>query len=433
MAEEGSALPELLDALRWRWKLVALVAIPLLAGAVFYAESLPNQYTGEAIVVVEPVNEDVSSDLVRVGAPKYVAYATSESTVRRLADRLGEDPAELDAAVDANLATDTGNITLTATLTSSTRAAVVVNALTEDVVAFSRNDPLLKVRLVAPSPPEAAVAGPPRRLIEAAALFVGLLLGIAVAFVVERSRPRARTWRDIALLTGSPVVGRLPASRTLRALPAAALADPAVGSGVRTMRTNLERELGATPQGVLVVTSSIPGEGKTTVSGLFATTLARLDVRVLLMDADLRRPGLLKGFEHDAERGLSAVLRGRRTLVDAVQPGWAENLWVLPTTPDPDAGDLLARRMADVLREARARFDFVVVDSPPLLGTDDARTLATLADGVLLVVSAGTMAHPISEAVLALHTLRARIVGVVANRVREAGAAATYYYSTQSA
>jgi Mrp family chromosome partitioning ATPase len=101
-------------------------------------------------------------------------------------------------------------------------------------------------------------------------------------------------------------------------------------------------------------------------------------------------------------------------------------LAVLPTATDPDAGDLLARRFDEVLVRARDSFDVIVVDSPELLGTDDAATLATVADGVLMVVADGTMAAPVSETVLALHGLRVRVWGVVANRVRESGGTVSY-------
>ena len=104
-------------------------------------------------------------------------------------------------------------------------------------------------------------------------------------------------------------------------------------------------------------------------------------------------------------------------------------LGVLPTSVDPDAGDLLARRFADVLMEARERFDVIVVDAPPLLGGDDARTLATLCDGVLMVVGSETLATSVSEAASALDALGVRVLGAVANRARDPkgfGAYGTY-------
>ena len=166
------------------------------------------------------------------------------------------------------------------------------------------------------------------------------------------------------------------------------------------------------------MTSSVPGEGKTTLAGALAMALARLDAEVLLLDGDLRRPGVARLFSLNGTKGTAAVLRGRVTLDECLQKGPAPGLQVVPTTQDTEAGDLLARNFADVLRDARKRFDVVVVDAPPILGADDARTLATLCDGVLMVVAADTLVSSVSEAVVALDGLGVRVLGAVANRVR---------------
>ena len=432
MADEGS-IPELIDALRWRWKLVVLFAIPLLAGVVFYAESLPLEWEGEAIITVapRPELEGISPSQVTVGAPKYVAYITAASTIRNVAPTIGEDPSVIEKAIDATLAADTGDITITMTLPSPERAMVAANTFARETVRFSVTDPLLSAAIVAPAALPGQASGPPKRLIEAAGLLVGLILGVAAAFLVERSRPRLRTWRDIAVLTGLPVVGRLPMSKGLRSGAPTGPYDPILGASVRNMRTNLERELGTEPKGVLVVTSSGPDEGKTATSGVFATALARLDIRVLLIDADLHRTGLSRAIGMDRSEGLAGILRGQTRLEDAVRPGWTPGLTILPSAPDPDAGELIARGFEDVLQAVRGAFDIVIVDAPPLLGGDDASTLATMSDGVLLIVSIGTMAGPASEAVLGLRGLRVPVWGVVANKVPRTGpgGAANYVYS----
>jgi capsular exopolysaccharide synthesis family protein len=177
----------------------------------------------------------------------------------------------------------------------------------------------------------------------------------------------------------------------------------------------------------VVVTSSEPGEGKTTVASNFATAVARLEADVLLIDGDLRRPSVARVFNISAEKGLSEVLRDKVSLDDAVRPGPVHGLNLLPTAVDHDAGDLLARKFADVLRQARARFDVVVIDAPPLLGGDDARTLATMCDGVLLVVAAETSATSVTESAAALDTLGVRVLGVVANKLRPTSGASGAY------
>ena len=433
MAMEGKdggarerGLPELVDAIRWRWKPALLVALAFFVAATLYVESLPSQYDGTALVAIGPRPDvpSAGSDTVRVVAPKYVAYITARSTIEKVARRTGVDPDVLDDALEANVATDTGNLSITVRLESPRSAAIHANAFALEAVKFSQSDPLLEAQLIAPALPPDTPSAPPRRLLEAAALLVGLLLGVGTAALLERSRPRVRSWRDLTRVTGYPVVGRVPRSRTVHGKPTAAFADPATGSAFRTLRANLEPQLrdGAD---VLVVTSASKGDGKTTVASLFGEALARVDLKTLIIDADLRRPALGKFAGLRGDLGLSTVLRDGTELDGAIRPGWTDGLYLLPTGQDLAAGDLLATRFEDVLEEARSRYDIVIIDTPPLLGTDDARTVLRLAKGVLLIVSAGTTIDELNEAVLAVESLRAPLIGIVANRFAEARS--TYY------
>lgn len=438
MADDVTLARLLQDVLR-RWKVAGAIALSVFLGAVLYARGLPDQYTGSAVVSFAPrVDATIGGDTLRVVLPKYVAYAAARATANRVADSLDEDRGTLAAAVDATIAPDTGNLAINVTLPTPRRAARATNALAKAVLDFARNDPLFQAVITSPALPPSTPTGPPRTLLEAAALVVGIFLGLGVAFVLERGRPRVRTWREVALVTGYPVVGRVPPSRSFRGTPVESLADPLVGAAIRTLRTALEGITREHPVQVVVVTSSMSGEGKTTVAGTLAVALARLDANVLLIDGDLRRPGLSRLFNISAERGLSTVLqRGDGRLDGCVQEGPVPGLSLLPTMSDPDAGDLLARRFGEVLRNAREAFDIIVVDAPPLLGGDDARTLASLCDGVLMVVAADMPAHPVSEAAAALDGLGVRVLGAVANRARDPkgfGAYGAYgAYGTQPA
>ncbi|HEX2039068.1 MAG TPA: CpsD/CapB family tyrosine-protein kinase [Acidimicrobiales bacterium] len=427
MADATTILPVLLRDLLRRWRVVTVIAAGVVIGVTLYAEGLPDEYDGTTIVAFSPrPGTGAGADIVRVDVPKYVEYVTARETVDAVASTLGERAGVLRRAVDASVAPDSGNLFITVRLGSPTRAANAANALATQTLTFAASDPLLGAVQVARALPESSPSGPPRRLYQAAGLLVGLLLGGAVALLLERGRPRIRTWQDVAIVTGYPVVGRIPPARVLRGAPADALADPAVGAAVRTLRTNLERVSRERPVHVLVITSPLPGEGKTTVAGALAVALARLDARILLVDADLRRPGAARLFPGPVRPGVAELLHGEADLDDAVRPGPVNNLSVLPTAADTDAGDLLARRFADVLRRARDRFDVIVVDAPPLLGADDARTLATLCDGVLLVVATDSLVGSVGEAAAALDALGVHVVGAVANRARDRGRFGSY-------
>jgi capsular exopolysaccharide synthesis family protein len=427
LIHEGG-LPELFDAIRWRWRPTALIAILFTLGATAYVESLPSQYDGKALVAVGPRPGEAQSgaDTVRVIAPKYVAYVTAPATIRQLAPELGEDSDKLEDAVDAAVATDTGNVSITVRLPSPRRAAAAANAFAAAAVEFSRTDPLLTAVLVARALPDDTVAAPPRRLLEAAALLVGLMIGIVASLLLERGRPRLRSWRDLARSSGYPVVGRIPPSRALPKGPTEAFSDLQAASAFRILRANLEPQLREGNVDVIVVTSPSPADGKTTVTTLLGEALGRLGMRVLLVDADLRRPGFARITGVAPRPGLAEVLRGETSVLEAAQAGWSDNVWILATAHDPEAGDLLARRFTDVIDEARESFDIVLIDTPPLLSTDDARTMATMAKGILLVVTRGTLARSLSESVLAIEALQAPLMGIVANRFKESSA--PYYY-----
>ena len=205
----------------------------------------------------------------------------------------------------------------------------------------------------------------------------------------------------------------------MRKGPAEAFTDVTTASAFRILRANLEPQLREGNVDVIVVTSPSPADGKTTVTTLLGEALGRLGMRVLLIDADLRRPGFSRVTGVAPRPGLAEVLRGETSVMAAAQSGWSENVSILATAHDPEAGDLLARRFTEVIDEARESFDLVLVDTPPLLSTDDARTMATMAKGILLVVSRGTLQRSMSEAVIAIEALQAPLMGIVANRFKE--------------
>lgn len=429
---EERGLLELLDALRWRWKLALLIAIGIVTGAVLYVEGLPSEYEARGVVALTPrPDAGAGADTVRVIGPKYVAFLTAPETIRSVALQLGTTVDSIEESIDAAIQPDSGNLTITSTSRNPRLATETVNALIAETVRFSATDQLLSAEKVAEAVVPRTPSGPPRLLLEIAALMVGALAGITIALLVERGRPRIRGWRDVVELTGYTTLARIPRSRILRFRPREAFADPGVGSAFRTLRTNVER-LTADPAGfpgvkVISITSSMQGDGKTSIAALFAEALARLGTKTLLVDADLARASLASSFDLEIPHGGTArVLRREVGLSEAVQSGWVDELDVLVTAPDPDAGDVLARNLDGMLEEMSRKYDAVILDGPPLIGTDEGRTIATRVGGVILVVSGGEMSRPVHEAVLALEDLKVPVIGTVANRMRRADVGQPY-------
>lgn len=234
-------------------------------------------------------------------------------------------------------------------------------------------------RIVSPAAVPVRPSWPRKTLVVGAAGGVGLLLSLALVFVLERLDRGLRRPEDAERRLGRPVLGQMPLLRPCPTSP-----DAVAGEEMRQIRTALSLSSADRPPRVVAVTSSLPGEGKTTLCLWLART-AGPGRRVVVVDADLRRPrlGALAGAADGP--GLAAVLAGEATVAEALRPGPADGLNVLPGRPVGGvAGDLLGGpAMRAVLEELRRRFDLVVVDTPPVLPVADARMLAPLVDAVL--------------------------------------------------
>lgn len=274
----------------------------------------------------------------------------------------------------------------------------------------------------------------------AVALAFGLLLGMGAAMALEALDTKVRTEDDAATLSGGvPVLGTIP---RIRARPVAgarrnghgaeaALAarlvthhDPRnpVSEAYRALRTNLAfAGVDGAPQ-VLVVTSAMPGDGKSTSAANLAVTLAQQGTPTLLVDADLRKGLLHHMLGAEKEPGLTHVLLGRASLEDAVQHLPAGDsgvpLHFLPAGVfPPNPAELLgSTRMRELLAQMRLRYGAIVLDAPPLMHVTDAAVLGGMADSTLLVARAGsTEKNALRTAAGRLELLRAPVGGVVLN------------------
>jgi len=409
---------EILDALRLRWRLAALVFVAVFAGVVVYAYSLPSEYTAKAVVSLTPKPGAgvAASDIAQLGQ-RYVVYVTAATTIDRVAADLGVDRATLGDGVGADIATGSVNLTIKVQLRTPRTTSVAANALADAVVSFNADDKLVNAEVVAPATVPTSPSKPRRKLIAGAGGLIALILATAVALLIERGRPRVRSSVEIATVTGHDVLGRVPLSRSVRRGIAAALEDPLVGGAIRSLRTVLDHQARESAVRTLAVTSSVPGEGKSTVAASLAWSIAHLDARVLLIDADLRHPSLARVLAIPPRPGLLEVLRGEATLARAVTSmAGPDGLHVLPTSGVAETGDLLAKNLHALLREAAAEYDVVIVDTPPLLAGDDSTTIATMCDAVLMVVTSGQQIRRLSDAARSLAAVQARVLGVLLNR-----------------
>jgi succinoglycan biosynthesis transport protein ExoP len=266
-------------------------------------------------------------------------------------------------------------------------------------------------------------AGPSKKKYLAGGYVLALGLGFGLAFLLELIDRRMRDPDAIAKQLGATSLGMIPIAE-VRDAPAEQQAvdapGTAAGEGYRNLRTSLLFAMRASKIHCLLVTSAIAGEGKTTTSTNLAGAFGCLGRRVILIDADLRRPRVHRVFRLPASPGLSEILRGEARIEDAVVRLERSNFDLLPAGAIPDApSELLgSSAFAQLIADLKAEYDLVVLDSPVLLAVPDALLLAAEADGTLIVHKPGSVDRR------ALRRMRddlaragARVIGVVFNHV----------------
>lgn len=414
--------PDLLQVVRWRWKLVVAISVTVFVLGTIYIRHLPPKYDAQAIVAITPrVSSTLpGADYVTLAAPRYVAYITAPSTLGRVGRSVGISRQTLTESVTSSLDTGTSNITIAVELDSAREAARVANALAADMVAFSATDPLLSAEVVAPAVTPTSPSSPLKRLDEAAVLLAGVLIALVVAYILERRRPRVRVREHLQALGDFPVLGTIPQTPALRGAAGRhrtpdASSEAATG---RLLAINFERAVGQLGGHVFVVTSSTPGEGKSTVAQALSMGIAGVDNEVLLVDGDLYRAGVSRATNNGHSGGFAELLQGKkRSIANQVKRDGRSGVSILPTSPDRTATGELQRRFADLMQQAVDGYKFIIVDVPSILEADAGRIMAMLSDGVVFVVSAGTPIAAADEALATLRALNVPVVGIVGNRM----------------
>lgn len=201
----------------------------------------------------------------------------------------------------------------------------------------------------------------------------------------------------------------------------------------RTIRTNIQFSTVDEELQTLMVTSSGPGEGKSTTTNNIAVVFAQQGKKVLLVDADLRKPTAHYSFRTENHVGLTNVLTKQASLIDAVQATDQENLYLLTSGPvPPNPAELLgSKSMNEFIKNAKEGFDIIIFDTPPVLVVTDAQILANKCDGVVMVVSSGKTENEAAiKAKELLVNAQARLLGVVLNNKSQKESQHYYYYGT---
>jgi succinoglycan biosynthesis transport protein ExoP len=265
---------------------------------------------------------------------------------------------------------------------------------------------------------------PKKPLILAMSGILGLMIGVGLVLLREARDNGFRTARDLELHTGLTVFGQIPqiparnrktVLNYLARKPASAAAE-----AVRNLRTSVLLSNVDNPPQVILSTSSIPGEGKTTNSLALAQNLIGLGKTVLLIEGDIRRRTFAQYFDDIPDKGLVSVLSGDQTLEDAIfkTPILGADLLVGDKT-SINAADLFASdKFSALIAESREKYDVIIIDTPPVLVVPDARIIAQVADAVLFSVKwDSTSKNQVDEALRMFHNSNQRIAGLVLSQI----------------
>lgn len=424
-------LHDYIETLRQRWRFVAVCVLLGLAGAIAVTALTPRTYTATAQLFIATSDEDVGSAyqgglFTQQRVKSYTRIVTSPTVLDGVISKLGLEttPGRLAEQIHAQAPLDTTLIDIRVDDRSAIRAQAIADEtavqFTQYIAAIetsSSNAPLLvKASVIGGSEPPSTPTSPRPTLNLAIGLFAGIVIGTGGAVLRHTLDPTLHTARDVGTRLGLTAIGVVPPPTRYR--PGA---SPPLGTTRRTealnqIRTHLWFTAGDNRPDSVLVASARPREGRTQTALDLSTSLARTGLRVVLVEADLRRPRLAEALGLSGTVGLTDVLTGQLPLNDALQHCPYERFHVLPSGSVPmDPSTLLSSSaMARVMQTLESDADLVVLDSPPLLPFADGVALASVAQGVLFVVRAGrTRVDDARRAVDTLSSTRARLLGTV--------------------
>ena len=424
-----------LRILQARWKIVAVTSAVVLFGALVASLLATPQYQASTRLFVSTSSGASVSELYQGNrfsqerVASYTKLLTGTTLAQRTLDSLGitdPTPAELAGKVKASSAPDTVLIDVTVTDPSPERARDLANALSDEFVDMAREletpenggSPAARVVVEQHAATPSSAVSPNTKRNVALGLLVGVLLGIGAAVLRDRLDNTVKDRKTAEDIAGAGLVGTIPLDKERQETAAIVFRDANSGSAeaYREMRTNLQFLDVDNPPRVLVVTSALPSEGKSTTAINTALVLAEAGHSVVLVEGDLRRPRVSKYLGVIGDAGFSTVLAGRAGLDDVLQPTRFENLTVLAAGAlPPNPSELLGSATAkQIVEDLRTRFDYVIIDASPLLPVTDAVVLSAAADGALMIVRHGkTTREQMVRAVGNLANAGVRVLGTI--------------------
>lgn len=427
-------LRRFLSTLRHRWLSVLLVLLVTFGAVAGFTFTRTPIYQAQTSVFFSIQFGASANDLVQGSTytqnsvASFAALATQPIVLDAVIDDLGLDTSSRGLAqrVTATAPLNTVIVEISVTDRSPQRSADIADSVAAQLSATVEslaptdevgNSSVRGSTVASATVPDAAFS-PNISLFLAAGLLLGLLLGIALAILRDLLDTRVRNAADVGEVTDAPLLGSIGEFRGSENLVVQDRPGSAQAEAYRQIRTNLQFLNLRQDSRSIVVTSALPGEGKSTVAANLAIALAETSTRVLLVDADLRRPRVADVFGLEGSVGLTTILIGQATFTDVVQEWGSANLNVLAAGAiPPNPSELLGSEgMEQLLIELESRYDVVILDTAPLIPVTDAAILSRIAVGTIVVADARRLRRAqLTEGLAFLGQVEARLLGIVLN------------------
>ncbi|OFI37293.1 chromosome partitioning protein [Arthrobacter sp. SW1] len=418
------------------WILLTCLTLLGVLGAVGASIFTKASYTAETQLFVAIQSSGSATDLQlgnsfsQARVQSYVMTVGTPAVMQPVIEQLGltESPKELAAKVKATAEDNTVIITIQVTDGSAAQSAAIAQAVADSLIKAVDNleksdvggtSPVKLSIVTPPSVPEAP-SHPNPKLNILVGLVAGLLLGLGATVLRTALDNKVRDESHLRKITAAPLLGSISFDRDAAKRPLVSQVAPQSprAESFRQLRTNMQFASISRKSGAIMVTSSLPSEGKTTTATNIAITFSQAGQRVVLIDADLRRPTVGEYMGLDRNAGLTTALLGRAGVDDLLQKWGEDELYVLTSGQiPPNPSELLASdEMLQLVRHLELKFDVVIIDAPPLLPVTDAAVLSQHVDGVVLVVnSQNTRQAQVERSLASLELVNASVLGVILN------------------
>jgi capsular exopolysaccharide synthesis family protein len=380
-------------------------------------KSYPTLATTQA--VLDPVISDLKLDMSVADLGDLIKVSNPANTMLIDISVQTDDAAQSQKI--ANAVAESLSNTVKSSLYSSTNSPVKLAVVQKATLPDSPSSPNIKLNLLI-------------------GIVLGIIVGILAALVRDMTDTRLSSVRDLQNITNAPLLGSIPDNDAVKQAAPVVTSAPSslVAEEYRRVRANLSfiAPVKGLNSRLIVVTSTEPGEGKTTTSVNIAAAFAENGSKVLLIDADLRHPSVASRVGLEEAVGLSHVLSGQANVADAVQRYWKANFHIMPAGPKPPNASLLlnSTTMEAMVLQALRQYDYVIIDTTPMTIAADAGMFGRMGNGVVMVVGRGVCdKKDLGSTLQQLKNVDVPVIGTVLNYAEQSKKhhGNYYYYDTE--